>query len=149
MSLPAEGYGSRVRYVNHHDQEFFTLTDCEMMALDGSGRDWKAPVLMLARRHIRLIVPPPTAPDPGVPGRSVRAWSHNGGPLMLYAILNSPDKPALTSSRPGASPRSSTPSSAEACGCTLHAVGFSEVRVEAAISRLPRVTPHVQLRDAA
>jgi hypothetical protein len=27
------------------------------VALDGSGRDWDAPVLMLARRHIRLIVP--------------------------------------------------------------------------------------------
>lgn len=58
MSLPKEGYRSRVSdHVNRRDQEFFTLTDCEMVALDGSGRDWKAPVLMLARRHIRLIVP--------------------------------------------------------------------------------------------
>ena len=29
----------------------------ELAALDGSQREWKAPVLMLARRHIRLIVP--------------------------------------------------------------------------------------------
>jgi len=58
MSLPAEGYRSRVSdHVNRRDQEFFTLTDCEMMALAGSGRDWTTPVLMLARRHIRLIVP--------------------------------------------------------------------------------------------
>jgi hypothetical protein len=35
MTLPREGHRSRV---------------------EGSGRDWNAPVLMLARRHIRLIV---------------------------------------------------------------------------------------------
>ncbi len=58
ISLAKEGYRSRVSdHVNRRDQEFFTLTDCELVALDGSGRDWKAPVLMLARRHIRLIVP--------------------------------------------------------------------------------------------
>jgi hypothetical protein len=44
-------------HVNRRDQEFFTILDAELVALDGSGRDWKAPVLMLARRHIRLIVP--------------------------------------------------------------------------------------------
>jgi hypothetical protein len=38
-------------------QEFFTILDAELVALDGSGRDWDTPVLMLARRHIRLIVP--------------------------------------------------------------------------------------------
>lgn len=43
--------------MNRRDTEFFTLVDCELVALDGSGRDWKAPVIMLARRHIRLIVP--------------------------------------------------------------------------------------------
>ena len=58
LTLPKEGYRSRVSdHVNRRDHEFFTLLDCELMALDGSGRDWKAPVLMLARRHIRLIVP--------------------------------------------------------------------------------------------
>jgi hypothetical protein len=58
MTLPKEGYRSRVSdHVNRRDQEFFTMVDCELVALDGSGRDWKAPVLMLARRHIRLIVP--------------------------------------------------------------------------------------------
>ena len=51
MTLPREGYRSRVSdHVNRRDQEFFTI-------LDGSGRDWDTPVLMLARRHIRLIVP--------------------------------------------------------------------------------------------
>jgi hypothetical protein len=60
LTLPKEGYRSRVSdHVNRRDHEFFTLLDCELSALDGSGRDWKAPVLMLARRHIRLIVPVP------------------------------------------------------------------------------------------
>jgi hypothetical protein len=58
MTLAREGYRSRVSdHVNRRDQEFFTLINAELTALDGSGRDWKAPVLMLARRHIRLIVP--------------------------------------------------------------------------------------------
>ena len=58
MTLPREGYRSRVSdHVNRRDQEFFTILDAELEALDGSGRSWKAPVLMLARRHIRLIVP--------------------------------------------------------------------------------------------
>ena len=58
MTLPSEGYRSRLSdHVNRRDQEFFTVIDARMTALDGSGRDWTAPVLMLARRHIRLIVP--------------------------------------------------------------------------------------------
>jgi hypothetical protein len=58
MTLPAEGYRSRVSdHVNRRDQEFFTILNAELVALDGSGRDWKAPVLMLARRHVRLVVP--------------------------------------------------------------------------------------------
>ncbi|HEY1277098.1 MAG TPA: hypothetical protein VGF25_19480 [Thermoleophilaceae bacterium] len=58
LTLPREGYRSRLSdHVNRRDQEFFTIVDAELVSLDGSGRDWKAPVLMLARRHIRLIVP--------------------------------------------------------------------------------------------
>jgi hypothetical protein len=58
LTLPKEGYRSRVSdHVNRRDHDFFTLLDCELTVLDGSGPDWKAPVLMLARRHIRLIVP--------------------------------------------------------------------------------------------
>jgi hypothetical protein len=33
------------------------MQDASLTSLDGSGRDWSAPVVMLARRHIRLIVP--------------------------------------------------------------------------------------------
>ena len=58
LTLPAEGYRSRVSdHVNRRDQEFFTILDARLAALDGSGRDWETAVLMLGRRHIRLIVP--------------------------------------------------------------------------------------------
>jgi hypothetical protein len=58
LTLPKEGYRSRVSdHVNRRDHEFFTLLDCKLIPLDGNGGDWSTPVLMLARRHIRLIVP--------------------------------------------------------------------------------------------
>ena len=58
LTLPREGYRSRLSdHINRRDQEFFTIVDASLVALDGSGRDWQAPVLMLARRHIRLVVP--------------------------------------------------------------------------------------------
>jgi hypothetical protein len=58
LTLPREGYRSRLSdHVNRRDHDFFTMLDCELVALDGSGREWKAPVLMVARRHIHMIVP--------------------------------------------------------------------------------------------
>jgi uncharacterized protein DUF6812 len=58
ITLPQEGFRSRLSdHVNRRDQEFFTVQDARLTAIDGSGRDWQAPVLMLARRHVRLIVP--------------------------------------------------------------------------------------------
>jgi hypothetical protein len=58
MTLPKEGYRSRVSdHVNRRDQEFFTLVDCTLSPLDSGDPAWEAPVLMLARQHIRLIVP--------------------------------------------------------------------------------------------
>ena len=58
MTLPKEGYRSRLSdHVNRRDQEFFTIQDAKLTALDGSGREWSAPVIMLARQHIRLVVP--------------------------------------------------------------------------------------------
>ena len=58
LTLPREGYRSRLSdHINRREQEFFTIQDANLVALDGSGRDWAAPILMLARRHIRLIVP--------------------------------------------------------------------------------------------
>jgi hypothetical protein len=58
VRLPQEGYRSRISdYINRPEQEFLTLINVELRSIDGSGRDWDTPVLMLARRHIRLIVP--------------------------------------------------------------------------------------------
>jgi hypothetical protein len=58
LTLPREGYRSRLSdHVNRRDQEFFTIQDASLTPLDGSGGAWEAPVLMLARRHIRMIVP--------------------------------------------------------------------------------------------
>lgn len=58
MTLPREGHRSRVSdHVNRRDTEFFTLVDCELVALDGSGRDWKAPGDHAGPPSIRLIVP--------------------------------------------------------------------------------------------
>jgi len=36
----------------------------------------------------------------------------------------------------------------EGCGCTLQPLAFSEVSMSTIVA-FPRVTPHVQLRDAA
>jgi hypothetical protein len=58
LTLPREGYRSRLSdHINRREQEFFTIQDADLSPLDGSGGDWSTPVLMLARRHIRLIVP--------------------------------------------------------------------------------------------
>ena len=64
MTLPSEGFRSRVSdHVNRRDLEFFTVVNAELTALDGSGRNWRAPVLMLARRHVRLLVPAGESPE--------------------------------------------------------------------------------------
>jgi len=56
--LPPEGYRSRISdLLNRHEQEFITLTNVELRSIDGSGRDWAAPIILLARQHIRLVVP--------------------------------------------------------------------------------------------
>ena len=58
LTLPREGHRSRLSdHINRREQEFFTIQDANLSPLDGSGKGWSAPVLMLARRHIRLIVP--------------------------------------------------------------------------------------------
>lgn len=58
MTLPAEGHRSRLSdHVNRRDQEFFTVQAARIGPLEGEGREWEAPVIMVARSHIRLIVP--------------------------------------------------------------------------------------------
>ena len=49
LTLPREGYRSRVSdHVNRRDHEGFINLDAELVALDGSVRDWTAPAPMLA-----------------------------------------------------------------------------------------------------
>ncbi len=58
LTLPREGYRSRLSdHINRRDQEFFTIVNARLTPLEGSGQEWSSSVLMLARRHIRLIVP--------------------------------------------------------------------------------------------
>ena len=58
MTLPAEGHRSRLSdHINRRDQEFFTVQSAKVQPLDGSGEAWEAPVLMVGRAHIRVVVP--------------------------------------------------------------------------------------------
>jgi hypothetical protein len=58
VTLPREGHRSRLSdHLNRRDQEFFTIQSARVRPLDGSGEGWTAPVLMVGRAHIRLIVP--------------------------------------------------------------------------------------------
>ena len=57
MTLPAEGFRSRLSdHVNREELVFLTIEDAELTPLDG-GESWTAPVLMLARAHVRLVTP--------------------------------------------------------------------------------------------
>lgn len=57
MTLPSEGYRSRLSdHVNRDELEFFTIEGAELTPLDG-GESWSAPVLMLARSYVRLVIP--------------------------------------------------------------------------------------------
>jgi hypothetical protein len=58
LTMPREGYRSRLSdHINRRDLEFFAIQDAKLTAIDGSGSEWQTPVILLARRHIRLIVP--------------------------------------------------------------------------------------------
>jgi hypothetical protein len=57
MTLPAEGFRSRLSdHVNRDDLTFFTIEDAELTPLDG-GEPRTVSVLMLAREHVRLVIP--------------------------------------------------------------------------------------------
>jgi hypothetical protein len=60
LTLQKEGYRRRLSdHLNRRDQEFLSIVDAQLTALDDSGNSWSAPFLMLARRHVRLITPGP------------------------------------------------------------------------------------------
>lgn len=57
MTLPAVGYRSRLSdHLNRRDVEFFTMQEAQMTPL-GGGESWDVSVVMIARRHVRLVVP--------------------------------------------------------------------------------------------
>ncbi|HUN54691.1 MAG TPA: hypothetical protein VMU29_05990 [Smithella sp.] len=58
ITLPQEGYRNELfDYLNRRNQEFLIIMNAEMTALDGSGRDWQAQSITLAKKHVRLIAP--------------------------------------------------------------------------------------------
>ncbi len=57
IALPQGGYRNALSdHLNNINEEFIRLENVEMEMLDGSGRGWSAPSLMLAKRHIRAVV---------------------------------------------------------------------------------------------
>jgi hypothetical protein len=58
LTLPSEGYRSRLSdFVNQRDREFFAIQDATVTPLDGSTDPNGVPFMLVARRHIRLVVP--------------------------------------------------------------------------------------------
>ena len=62
LTLPREGYRSRLSdYVNQRDREFFSIQDATVSSLDGGGEAQQVEFVLVARRHIRMVVPGPGA----------------------------------------------------------------------------------------
>lgn len=62
LTLPAEGYGSRLSdHVNRRDVEFLVLSDAivEPLAGEERGARRRLSVVLVGLRHVRLIVPDP------------------------------------------------------------------------------------------
>ena len=58
LTLPSEGYRSRLSdYVNQRDREFFAMQDTTVTPLDGSGEGHAVGFVLVARRHIRIVLP--------------------------------------------------------------------------------------------
>jgi hypothetical protein len=68
---------------------------------------------------------------------------------MLYAILICTDQSCAEEFEAWGEADEFGDLLCESCGCVLQPTAFSEVRTEASVTRLPRFTPHVQLREAA
>jgi hypothetical protein len=68
--------------------------------------------------------------------------------LMLYAVLICTDESCAEEFEAWGELEDFDDMLCEGCGCTLHAVAFSEVSLSTIVA-FPRRTPHVQLRNAA
>lgn len=52
---------SLAEYMANNSDEFLSMTNVELVSLDGSGRDWTSSFLFLNKRHIRSISPKDSA----------------------------------------------------------------------------------------
>jgi hypothetical protein len=69
LTLPREGYRSRLSdYVNQPDREFLSLIEAKLTALDAPGTPEAVDFILVARRHVRFVVPG----EPGGPGAASR-----------------------------------------------------------------------------
>ncbi len=58
LTLPAEGFRSRLSdYVNQDDRDFFSIEDAAVTPLDGSREPHQVGFMLVARRHVRLVLP--------------------------------------------------------------------------------------------
>jgi hypothetical protein len=58
LTLPAEGFRSRLSdYVNQGDRDFFSIEDAAVTPLDGSTEAQQIDFMLVARRHVRLVLP--------------------------------------------------------------------------------------------
>lgn len=58
IALPQGGYRNALTdHLNNASEEFIHLVNVEVEMLDGSGQSWSTPSLLLAKRHIRSVVP--------------------------------------------------------------------------------------------
>jgi hypothetical protein len=79
-----------------------------------------------------------------VPSDAGRSMTH----AMLYALLICTDESCAEEFEAWGELADFDHMLCEGCGCTLQPVAFSEVSMSTIVA-FPRVTPHVQLRDAA
>jgi hypothetical protein len=58
LTLPREGFRSRLSdYVNQGDRDFFSIEDAAVTPLDGSRDAQQVGFMLVARRHVRLVLP--------------------------------------------------------------------------------------------
>jgi hypothetical protein len=58
LTLPSQGYRSRLSdFVNQRDREFFAIQRATVTPLEGSGEVRSYEFLMVARHHVRLVLP--------------------------------------------------------------------------------------------
>jgi len=74
LTLPSEGFRSRLSdYVNQGDREFFSVEDASVTPIDGAGEPQRIGFMLVARRHVRLVLPLPPKTDPRRDLASARA----------------------------------------------------------------------------